>query len=59
MDNYPLEKRMFLLPYFYAVTNGFLSKSHKVLKWGNLDLSYVAGKLTVTDRKYAKPLNLN
>ena len=34
-------------------------KSFKVLKWYNLDFSFVAGEVTVANSKYAKPLNLN
>ena len=34
-------------------------KSFKVLKWDNLDFSFVAGEVTVANSKYAKPLNLN
>ena len=37
----------------------FSLKSLKVPKWGNLDLSYVAGKLTMSDSKKTKLLNLN
>ena len=50
LEEHP-EKRRFSILYFYSVTNVGSLKSLKVLKWGNLDLSCVAGKLTANDSK--------
>ena len=58
-ENLELEEHSAKIAFSILVRNIGSLKSLQILKLGNFDLRYVATKLTVTDLKYAKLLNLS